>query len=476
MCSPIGDCHFFISKRGELLSVALILFVFLALQLHAIRGGNYAGQDYQRHIAAMRDSAKDPLGALTAPLEVGMATPTAYHNMGGGVYSILGEGGAWKVMAIINVIWNICALLLFYLFIRRVVRSFLLRVSCMIFMTFLPVTVITSMVVASDAFMPLFFITAVWLLILIVDRLEKGRSAAGLMAWEGALLIVAFLVKNSFIFIFAGMAVIGIILHRYGILRGRQFLFAVFLIIVIPVTVFAMLWFGYLNKQTPMYLNRNIPRVFWNHVDSRSLLFLKKKDVHLLDAPFFHEKKFQDGRFFCPIQESGYYSYPALLHLGIFTDVLNIDQPIRYHSNDPGVIDEYYTRVRPQDNQNRMKFSVRSALVFSFSAFFAVFWWICVCLRAVGLRKDPQEIPVMILLVLGLSLFLGYTLTLPLTPFPYTQGGWLPRFTLSSILSFWTIFFVALDRLPLTRPQAVRWAILAMVIGQSLLHISFLWV
>ena len=119
-------------KRIESLSVALIFCVFLALQLHAISRGNYAGQDYQRHIAAMRQSAKDPLGTLTAPLEIGMVTPTAYHNIGGFFYRIFGEGYAWKALAIVNVIGNIFALLLFYLFICRVVRSGLLRVSCMV--------------------------------------------------------------------------------------------------------------------------------------------------------------------------------------------------------------------------------------------------------------------------------------------------------------------------------------------------------
>ncbi len=464
------------AKSIELLSVALVLFVFLALELHAISRGNYAGQDYQHRLAAMRESAKDPWGTLTAPLEVGMATPSAYHNIGGFFYCIFGEGGAWKALAIVNVMGNIFALLLFYFFIRRVVRSGLLRVSCMIFITFLPVMVITAMVISADALMPLFFIAVVWLLILIVDRLDKGDSAVGLMALEGSLLIGIFLIKDSFIFILAGIVVVGIILHRYRILCGRRLLCAGFLIIVIPVTAFTMFWFSYLNKQTPTYLSRNIPRAFWSHMDSRSLLFLKEKDVYLLDAPFFHEVRFQDGRFFRPMQECNYYSYPALLHVGIFTDVLNIDQPIRYRSDDPGVVDEYYTRVRPLENQDRMRLSVRTSLIFSVCAFLAVGWLIGVCLSAVWQRKDPKEIPVIILLVLGLSFFLGMIFALPFTPWPYVQGGWLPRFIVPSILSFGTILFVALDRLPLTKPKAVRWAILAMVVGQSLLHISFLWV
>ena len=195
-----------------------------------------------------------------------------------------------------------------------------------------------------------------------------------------------------------------------------------------------------------------------------------------MDAPFFHEERSKDGRFFRPMHECNYYSYPALLHVAIFTDVLNIDQPIVYRSDDPRVVDEYYTRVRPQENQNRMKLSVRTSLIFSVSTFFAVLWLICAYLRAVGLRKGPQEIPGIILLVLGLSLFLGMMFALPFTPWPYVQGGWLPRFIVPSILSFGTILFVVLDRLPLTKPKAVRWAILAVVVAQSLLHVSFLWV
>jgi hypothetical protein len=464
-------------KTIELLSVALIFFGFLALQLHAISRGNYAGQDYQRHSAIIRVSAQYPLLTLMAPITMTGGTPsTAYHYIGGRIYRIFGERHAWKAMAIVNVTLNIFALLLFYFLICRVVRSGLLRVGCMVFITFLPVMVVTSMVIAADAFMPFFFIASVWMLILIIDRLQKGHSAVGLMALEGALLAGAFLIKGNFIPIFAGMMIVGIILHRYRILRGRRLLFAFLLIIAVPMAVITIFWFGYMSEQTPMYFHRDVPQSLSARINFRSLLFFKGKDAYLLDAPFFHEVRSQDGRVFRPMHENNYYSYPALLHVGIFTDLLNIDQPIRYRSNDPGVVDEYYTRVRPQENQNRMKLSVRTSLVFFLSTFFAVLWLICAGISAVWQRKDPQEIPVIILFVLGLSLFLGMAFALPFMTWTYEWGFWLPRFIVPSILSFGTILFVVLDRMPFTKPKTVRWAILAMVMGQSLLQISFLWV
>ena len=205
-----------------------------------------------------------------------------------------------------------------------------------------------------------------------------------------------------------------------------------------------------------------------------SLLFFKKKDLYLLEAPYFHEIKFQDGRLFRPMHESNYYSYPAMLDLAIFTDVLNIDQPIRLSSNDPGVQDEYFTRVRPQVNQDRMRLSVRSSLIFLIGILLAIGWLIWTSLSAVLQRKNSNEIPVMIFLVMGLSLFLGTALMLPFATYTYSAGIWLPRMIEPSIVSFGAILFVVLDRLPVTRFLVVRWVVLAMVICQSLLHISFL--
>ena len=459
----------------ELMTVALIFIFFLGLQLQAIGRGDYKAQDYQRHTTIIRDSAAHPLKTLTAPIDKTGETPsTVYHLIGGCIYRIFGEGLAGKALAIVNVLCNILTLLLFYLFIRRVIRSGLMRVAGLAFIAFLPVTLITAMAIAADAFMPFFFIASAWLLVLIIDRWKKGGWAIGLMALEGALLITGVMVKVSFIAIFVGVVVIGLILCRCGIGGGRRLLLAFFLIIMVPAAITATLWFSYMSQQIPMYENSNVPKTSLAHMDLRSLLFFKKNDAYLLDAPYFHELRFQDGRSFHPMQETNYYSYPALLHLGIFTDVLNIDQPIRYHSNDPWVVDEYDTRVRPQENQERMKLCVRTSLVFSVCIFLALCWLIGACFNALKLGKETEDVPVIVLGVFGLSLFGETMASLPFVPWPYQLGFWLPRFILPSILSFGVILFVAVDRLPLMKSKVARWVMMAMVVGQSMLQISFL--
>src|SRR5690242_16204902 len=71
---------------SQKIALVLILAVFTCLQLRAISGGNYAGQDYQRHLANIRESAKHPWAALRNPMAHGRSPATLYHWIAGRIF------------------------------------------------------------------------------------------------------------------------------------------------------------------------------------------------------------------------------------------------------------------------------------------------------------------------------------------------------------------------------------------------------
>ena len=109
----------------------------------------------------------------------------------------------------------------------------------------------------------------------------------------------------------------------------------------------------------------------------RDILWLHKHDLHIFRAPAYAEllpgakpgtPHTSEGPY--ELLVSHRYSYPALLHLAIFTDIMNIYQ------DDPGDADFW---PRTGTNASRMRVAVKTGLIFFLSCFF---------LAAVGLGQN----------------------------------------------------------------------------------------
>lgn len=452
--------------------VIFILLLFEALQYNAISRGNYAGQDFWAHCNIIMSSAHFPWQALR--VRCGGDTPsTLYHFIAGRIVDLFGESKALDVIATVNCISNMVALFLFYLLIRKTIGSLLMRFSCFLFIVFLPITVITSVVISSDAFIAILFVSIVWVVILSIQRLAQKRNCLGLMAAGGMLLVIAFATKFILGLCMLGILLVGAILGWCHILDKKQLWSGFIMLFLLPLVMGIFCYFAFIRFQT-IYIG---PRIAGQSMSFQSLILLKDEDRQLLDAPYIHEMKFRDGKSFQPLDQNNYYSYPAMMHLSIFTDFLNIYQPIRLQSLVKGMEDEYSNRIRSPENQDRMRLAVRSGLLFSFAAFIAVSWLVLKTAYSVCTRKMKLEyIYVLVPLILSLTVFLGMALGLPFTFETYHRGTWLPRHVMPIILSYGMLMFVVLENVMVNKLAWVRWVILGTVILQSFLHISFLWV
>jgi len=212
----------------------------------------------------------------------------------------------------------------------------------------------------------------------------------------------------------------------------------------------------------------------------RSLVFFLPGDGHVFDAPPYNETVLIGTR--VPVPATGSsdaqprtefnllqvdrFSYPALLHLAIFSDVCNFYQgrPLRQ-----------YFGTRSESNHARMAMAVRTGTLLSLAAVLAVplvtLTALLECLR----DRSPRAVMTLIPILMGLAFYLSIVAAMPFASAAYGAGYWLPRLVAPSLLVFFACIFIALDRLP---PPARRWAgrsSLALVLGQSLLHVSFLW-
>ncbi|HEY2295166.1 MAG TPA: hypothetical protein VGM86_31060, partial [Thermoanaerobaculia bacterium] len=165
---------------------------------------------------------------------------------------------------------------------------------------------------------------------------------------------------------------------------------------------------------------------------------------------------------------SNRHSYPALLHLSMFTDPMNI------YESDPA--DAYFGQ-RDGLHQELMTVAVNSSIPLSLLMLVAI----CVfvfrapsCLR--GLRAAPSGRPLLTMLVLGFSVafFANIALFLPFVKHAYYFGYWQARLVLPALLGFCFLGFVLLDER--LRSRGARAAVFVYAVAQAALHVSFLWV
>ncbi|MCK5214360.1 MAG: hypothetical protein KAR05_03290 [Candidatus Omnitrophica bacterium] len=469
----------FIEKSALLIA----LLFYSALQTNAIIHKNYAGQDFQSHKRQIERSAVEPLKTLTYPLVVGGGISTVYHFIGGRIFNLIDKDCYMEFLAFAHLVLNIFALLLFYKLMKGIIHSQIIRLSCFIFITFLPTIVIPSVVISGDAMANFLFILIAWLMIGLWKKSQSWPILISLMVVLSVVLLFAFNIKfNLGAFIVAVFLIISLF-FKNKIFDFKKYLCAVILLIILPMGIIFIQYKLYIHKQIwPPTQASSSKFKDVSHINLRSLVFFRKPDVKLLDAPYFHEYKTVESRLTQPIFLMNYYSYPGLLHLALYTDVLNIYQPIYYEKYDPLSIkyhsakDEYFNRLRSKENQNKMAIAVKAGIPFSLGTLLVVLWLTLSQLWNVFFKKEHIDYPLFILTTFSVTYYI-LTLTHTLTQeWSYVHGGWLPRHVMPALLSFFILAFVGIDKWLAKRPLFYRIILMGFIIFQSCLHFSFLWV
>jgi len=196
----------------------------------------------------------------------------------------------------------------------------------------------------------------------------------------------------------------------------------------------------------------------------RSLLGLKASDARIFDAPGYWDPGAFDGKSIFFILKDNDFSYPALLHLATFTDVLDFSNGGSKRSGRP----------RPQPQKAFSQWSVRLGVLFSVTALLAIAVFTFRTVRSVLQPQTPPRFGTIVWLVLGLNWYLPVVLPLPMMQYSYIWGYWLPRLVIPSLWAFGLCLFTFLDERVASRRFAVT-AVAIVTLIQVYLQIRSVW-
>jgi hypothetical protein len=468
-----GPLRGFISNSWESIVVLGILLIVFTVELNAVFHGGAQGQDFYYHRKRMLEAAKDPvkyIGSITA------ADPPLYHLCAGIVYRITGPKRWLHAVGIMNVVLNVGALFLLYLISRFLIQKKILRICALCFVGFLPAFAITSVVFSADAFSQLPCLLALYVAALaIFDRIAP-RNALLVCTMATVFAISAKFTAISLLAAFCGGITLMFLSRRLSFKMAMKCL-----ILYLCVTVPIALIYLYRRPYRPeLYVSTAGPERLGlpgAKIQPRSAVFFRGGDLEFLDAPSHWQLARNPKNHSPSFANSNRYSYPGLLCLGIFTDVLNCFQSKNGLNPEPS---EPWTGgaligKRSDVNQDRMVIAVRSGSVFFLCILFTLPFFFVDSVRAVFQERSREHLLWLLAFLLGAA-WLGFMICiLPWVTGPYMAGYWLPRLVLPSIMIFGMLFFAGIDRLDFFRRNLVGGILLSLVTIQSLIQLSFLW-
>jgi hypothetical protein len=462
-----------VERRGLMVAFA----IYLVWQVSAALHHGAMGQDFGYHVGLIQQALRDPWAFAT--VATGWRTnPPLYHLLASRVVACCRGIHAVEVLALFNAGINVLGLLLFARILRRLIADPILRFACMVLVLFLPFAMIHAVVLASDSPATAVFLLLVYLYMRLAEQTRPWRIVA-FGAFAGIVLLAGLGTKFTFASVAALAPILVALLAWTNRWKRGTVLLTFLLAAAIPLGTAIVEMRAYRGAMRSSHFAKSEGPT--GAFSLRSILFFRSEDGYLLNAPPYNETITADARHSrLPATGDGIpangttfsiiipnrFSYPALLHLGMFTDLLNIYQ------YDPA--DKFFG-PRSAANQTRMRTAVRTGLPFSMGLLCAVPFVVFSALRAVVRRRSAEAVRPLIPTLPALAFHLNILAVLPFATFAYPGGYWLPRLLVPVLLIYFACIFVALDRLPARARNIVRWIALACVVLQSGLHLSFLW-
>ena len=453
---------------GRLACLVALNLLFVAVGFLLISQRTFAGQDFGVH----NDLTHRLLHHAKYAFAFDKTNPPMLYIIGAAFIRLFGEEQYARACACFFLLLNTISLNFLFLIARRMSQSFLAAFTGTTLLAFLPVTLITSVVYASDALAVLPCMLILWTSIKLLEGKEQKISVVHSAIFGFSLAFAAY-VKYTFI-AFLPLS-IGLFLYLLKLrkLQGKNLLVALTLIVLIPGTVLAVARIK--NSHHSVHsLVFSRPEV---SMTLTSLTTLKDRDVDLLQAPSYgepvldgHGKQAVDagGRRAFKLLVNNKYSYPALLHLAIHSDPLNLAN---------NGLDGWGVN-RSKTNQLLQQIStvlgVPGSILIALSILLLPF-------RLMRMEKDARAVLVCVALV-SLSFYLLIVCFFPFVPDVYYGGYWLPRLVLPSILLFGLIAIAQTESLLLAvKAKAPAWGafltgLICVWIGATtLVHILLLW-
>jgi hypothetical protein len=388
--------------------------------------------------------------------------PPLYHLLCAAVKGIVGLHLYLPAIGIMNILFGFAGVCCAYGVIRYLIASPLLRVAAIIFVLFLPFAMIHAQVIATDALATPLFWVLLWLVVRFrpqASRLAFGFSAVLICG----VIIVSLLVKLTFVSCIAAL-LLWILMLWWTKQISKSRLAVLLLVVFLAPAIFSYVQVRHFRAENgniwgiqPMSLKR-----LWKaEMNLRSLLWVRNKDIQFFNAPPCN--LISDHKY--PLLENNNHSFSALLHLGMFTDILNIYQPDPY---------DFYFGSRTVRSNSRMRIAARTGLPASVVTLIGVIVLLRRFMRSVVSQRNPQDLAALTVMLFSLAWLSCLAVMLPFIPNSYSAGFWDPRLFAPALLGFFIIAFVFLER---CRRQSSRFrvAVLVYAIVQSVIHVSFLW-
>lgn len=459
--------------RWERLAVAGMLLLAAIVQINAVLHGGVMGQDWRNNYSLSHRLVNDPAAALS----YSNTNPAGYYLIASLLMRVGGDQWAEQLIGVCNLLVNTVALWLLHRIAFRLIDRPAWRVGAMTLAIFLPVRMIHSVVLAGDALS----LAPMLVLTLMLMRLaEKPSLAAALTA--GAALLAGVLIKFTAM---SGLVAATLVLaqgYRRGTFSARRAV-GLGLIVVAPSALLALAQISQHKEFHSMVLKN--PRPLPGEMPVAALVRLQARDAAVFAAPSYDapahlpaEFRARHGDLRHELLIPGHYNYPALLHLGIFTDLMNIFQANPAHTLDRWAREpiEMDFGERTPGAQRLMAVAVKSAAPVTLAVATAIAL-LGVAFGGRGLLapgRSRADVEAAWLVAVGW--FANIVLFLPFVGSAYLLGFWLPRLILPSLMLFLLLTFYVLDRTirgP-AGPVVARWALAAAGL-QSALHVAFLW-
>lgn len=439
-------------------ALRVILTVFVIVGLNHIRTNTIYGQDFLLHSTATENLVANPSQWFPQDFT---NRPLLYW-IGAGTHWITHGKAAWEVAALVFIIFNTLALWLLHDSLRFL-RSPALRIAALAFVAFLPSTQVAVIVYAADAVAVLPFVFVAWALLrALAATTFRGRCGYALLVALG--LSIGNFARFTFIGLIPAIAVILALACRWRRQRWRDAALIAALALLVP-----LLLAGWIQRRAQHAFAGQKPHHTFNwpgngEMTWSSLLWPKRTDTRILDAPIYWESATIDGQSRYLLLVNNSYSYPALLHLTIFTDVLDYAHE--------GQIDDGAARLEPQKTFSQ--WSVRLGLPFTLAALLAVGWLAFRCARALWRPALPPPDGVVTWGLMALAWYLPIALSLPFLTNAYEWGYWLSRLIIPALWGFSIVLFATIDEL-LARHRHLPGVIALLVAAQAYLHIASVW-
>jgi hypothetical protein len=446
--------------------VVAAFVIYLVFQLHAAAFHGYWGQDWVTHKIWINEATEHPWTFLTHYSQShefragGRTNPPLYHILCGLVKRTVGVPHYLLVIGLVNVALGFAGLCFAYGVIYRLIASPFVRAASIVFILFVPFAMVHAQVIASDALATPLFWFLLWLLVRVSSERSKWSLAVSLvfLPW---LLMAATLVKFTFASFILATGIWAILLWWTRLWSARRSAVALVVVTVIPML------FAYLNMvRYGSQLNSTLgiaqpPALSEAAMNPRSVVWLRAADVDVLHAPAYNWKV--NGKFDLLVENK--HSFPALLHLAIFTDILNIYQFDPY---------DHYFGIRTLRNHHRMRTAVRSGILISIFTVVGVIALLARSTITVLFHRDPRDFLIFIVLLFSMAWFANIVVFLPFIRISYYGGCWHPRLLAPALLGFFIVGFTFLDR-SRWMSRKLQIAVLVVVLTQSAVHASFMW-